>query len=68
MKLVMGPGMYLETTPMEYAFFVQIQAILGEFNSGKLTSNEAEFKLKFLNMLAGIIGEELAKGQDGVLH
>ncbi|MEN8702473.1 hypothetical protein [Bacillus infantis] len=68
MKLIMGSGVYLETTPMEYAFFMQIQTILGEFNSGKLTNVEAEFKLKFLNMLAKVIGEELAKDQDGALH
>jgi hypothetical protein len=51
----------IETNPLEWTIFLQIQTVIEDLMKGNLTRSQADLKLVFLLNLCGYINQETGK-------
>lgn len=64
LKIHMPGGLIMETNPLEWMLYLQMSGITEDLITGKLTWDQADFKLKFLINLYGFVVQE-AKIENG---
>lgn len=63
MKVDLGPGVAIETTPLEWAYFSQVTSIASEWMSGNISKEQAEKQLDFVVCFYSYIINKAAEEQ-----